>query len=79
MSLFNTRFLLHMMEEMHVSKAELARHIGVSRACVTRILNGKRQPSAASLAGLRRAFPQYSLDKYFDAEQDASLKATDAS
>ena len=34
-----------MIQEMGITKAELARELGVSRAYVTMIVNGKRKPS----------------------------------
>jgi len=70
MQAFNNEFLRKVVEEENLSQAELARRMGVSRACVTRILQGKRQPSVVFLAGLRRIFPQHSLDYFFDARQD---------
>jgi len=71
MNPFNTDVLIALLRKENISEAELARRIGVSRACVNRIVKGTRQPSSKFLAGLRRAFPDYSLD-YFFTESDAN-------
>ena len=45
--------------------SELARRMEVSRSEVTRLLKGKRQGGAKIVEGLKRAFPEVSLDSLF--------------
>jgi len=65
MQVFNTQVLHTMILQHGLTKAELARRMGVSRACVSRILSGQRQPNAVFIANLKRVFPDCSLDAFF--------------
>ncbi len=67
---FNVLALRQVMDERHMSEAALARTMGVSRACINRILKKQRQPSAKVVTGLRTAFPDRSLDYFFSCEKN---------
>lgn len=45
--------------------SELARRMGVSRSEVTRLLKGNRQGGTKIVEGLKRAFPEVSLESLF--------------
>lgn len=62
---FNVLALRLAMNEKHMSEAELSRAMGVSRACINRILKMQRQPSSKVVRGLKVAFPDKSLDYFF--------------
>jgi len=47
------------------SWAELARKMGVSRAEVSRWLNGRRKGGSKFISGIIKAFPDEPLDKLF--------------
>lgn len=66
---FNVFALRQAMLEHHMSEAKLARTIGVSRACINRILKKQRQPSTKVVSGLKTAFPEKSLDYFFHYEE----------
>lgn len=63
---FNAAVLRDLIKKENISEAELARRIGVSRACVNRIVREQRTPSAKVIAGIKAAFPQYPLEKFFE-------------
>lgn len=69
---FNVLALRQAMNEQHMSEAALARTIGVSRACINRIINRQRQPSTKVVSGLKTAFPEKSLDYFFHNENPDS-------
>jgi len=61
----NIEALSLLMVEKKLSQAQLAKKIGVSRSCISRIMSGKRTASSQVMAGFKKAFPEYSLDYYF--------------
>lgn len=69
---FNVLALRRAMNEKQMSEADLARAIGVSRACINRILKKQRLPSAKVIKGLKAAFPDKSLDYFFSCENTNS-------
>lgn len=64
---FNVLALRQAMLEYNLTEAALARTIGVSRACINRIIKNERQPSTKVISGLKIAFPEKSLDYFFTA------------
>jgi len=66
---FNVLALRRAMSEKQISEAQLARTIGVSRACINRILKKQRRPSSKVISGLKAAFPDKSLDYFFTYEK----------
>lgn len=66
---FDIYALRRAMHEQNMSEAVLARKIGVSRACINRILKNERQPSMKVIRGLKTAFPEKSLDYFFYQEK----------
>ena len=70
----NIAALTHLMVEKRLSQAQLASKIGVSRSCISRIMSGKRTPSSQVMAGLKKAFPEYSLDYYFAVERSKNYQ-----
>lgn len=71
---FDVYALRKAMHEHQMSEADLARKIGVSRACINRILKNERQPSIKVVSGLKTAFPEKSLDYFFYQEQSESKR-----
>lgn len=67
---FNVSALQKAMLEHHMSEASLARTIGVSRACINRIIKKQRQPSTKVVSGFKNAFPEKSLDYFFRNEEN---------
>lgn len=65
---FNVSALRQAMLEQQMSEAKLARTVGVSRACINRILKKQRQPSSKVVRGLKLAFPEKSLDYFFECD-----------
>lgn len=61
----NVEAIKKAMNDEKMNQAELARRIGVSRSCINRILQGQRKPGEKVIAGLKLAFPSYSLDYFF--------------
>lgn len=61
----NERAFAELMKEQSLTGAKLARRLGVSRACVSRILRGQRQPGSKFLSSFKTAFPQHSLEYFF--------------
>ena len=57
--------LIKVMQDRDMNRTELANKLGVSRATVTRVLNGNFRPSAEFLAALKDSFPEISLDYFF--------------
>ena len=66
---FNVLALRQAMNEKQMSEAGLARAMGVSRACINRILKKQRRPSSKVIMGLKAAFPDKSLDYFFSCEK----------
>lgn len=62
---FSVEALRKLMQKEDLKPAGLARRINVSRACISRILNGQRKPSIKVIEALKQEFPKYSLDNYF--------------
>lgn len=61
----NVDAIKKLMQEYNLNQSSLGKRIGVSRACVSRILKGKRSPSTKFIAGFKQAFPMHSLEYYF--------------
>ncbi len=51
-----------------LSQSGLARRIGMTPACVCRILSGKRHPSGDFVAAMTNSFPEYRQDWLFRIE-----------
>lgn len=62
---FDTDALQDLITDNNLNESKLAKKIGVSRACVNRILKKTRNPSLKFLTGLKEAFPQYNLEEFF--------------
>lgn len=62
---FNPESLRNLMADRRMGQNELARHIGIGNATLSRILNGLKQPNCATLCAIKSAYPQYSLDFFF--------------
>ncbi|MEA1962589.1 MAG: helix-turn-helix transcriptional regulator [Bacillota bacterium] len=67
---FNPAALKRAMLECKMSEASLAQTIGVSRACINRILKQTRSPSGRVIVGLKTAFPDKPLDYFFTEDPD---------
>ncbi len=65
MQTFNREALEKLMAQRNLNKKQLAERIGVSRATVTRILQGEFQPSSKFLMLLKQKFPEVSLDFFY--------------
>jgi len=61
----NIEYIKQLQDEKGWSNAQLAMKMGVSKAHVGRILNGKRDAGTKVISGIIRAFPNESLDKLF--------------
>lgn len=62
---FNPNNLQRLMKKENINRSQLAERLGVSRATITRLLNGQFQPSAKMLSALKKEFPEISLDYFF--------------
>lgn len=78
---FNITLLKKLMINNEINGSELARRIGVTRSCVSKILNDpNRVPESKFLFGLIHLFPDYSLNDFVlsdpstfdDSEQSAT-------
>lgn len=73
-------YLAEMLDETGMSQSELARRIGVSRMCISHIVNGKRPVTAEIACLIGRVFsqtPQYwmNLQTSYDLKMlDGNLK-----
>lgn len=56
------------------NQAEAARAIGVSEPTIGRILNDKRGPGEAFIAGLLAALPELEFNDLFEVVDDAGLE-----
>ena len=54
-----------LMHEEGLNQSAMARRLGVSKSCISRILRGQRVPSSLFIARLKQAFPDYGLDRLF--------------
>jgi transcriptional regulator with XRE-family HTH domain len=63
---FKLQALLDTMNEKKWNQAELANAMGVSVGCVSRVLSEDRKPGLDFILGLKKAFPQYTLDYFFE-------------
>ena len=63
----NVEAVLKIMEEKKLSLRGFSAMIGVSPACMSRIMNGQRDPSTVVVGAIKKALPEYSLDYFFDA------------
>ena len=53
----------------NLSQKELARELGVSRALLSQVVGGKKEPSAMMRKRLLEYFPEYSFDDLFTIEE----------
>lgn len=61
----NIEYIKQLQGEKGWSNAQLAMKMGVSKAHVGRIFNGKREAGSKVISGIIKAFPNESLDKLF--------------
>ena len=54
------------MKDRGLSLRMFSASIGVSPSCMSRIINGQREPSTLVVGALKNAFPEYPLDYFFD-------------
>lgn len=60
-------FLRHCTEEAGLrNRADIARHLGVSRPNVTRLLDGANRPGTALIARTLAAFPEAKFEDLFE-------------
>lgn len=67
----NIKFIRELLRERNWSERKLAHRTGLSQATVSRILSGKRGAGIKTLKGLRKVFPDISLEMLFIFESDA--------
>ena len=65
MSQFNVDAIVELMDKEKLNQSKFAKKLGVSRACVNRIIRKQRRPSAVFLEAFKTAYPDYSLDDLF--------------
>lgn len=63
---FRIEALQEIMKEKGWKAADLARAMSVTDACLSRVLNGTRNPGIEFIMGLKAALPHYSLDYFFE-------------
>ena len=68
----NIKFIRELLSERNWSERKLAYKTGLSQATVSRILSGKRGAEMKTLNGLRKVFPDISLEMLFILESDAT-------
>ncbi|GBG57782.1 DNA-binding protein [Sporomusaceae bacterium FL31] len=54
-----------LMNQLDLNSSGLAITLGVSRACVSRLLNGRRRVSSEVVAAFWISFPNYEKDYFF--------------
>ncbi|MBP2644359.1 MAG: helix-turn-helix protein [Firmicutes bacterium] len=64
----NIEEIQRLMDKNKWNKSQLAREIGVSRACISRIMNSQRNPGGDFLSAFKIRFPEYPLEKFFYAD-----------
>ena len=64
--MFNPKKLNQLREKEALSCRRFALKLGVSPGTMSRVLSGKFQPSPKFLQLLKNAYPDISLDKFFD-------------
>lgn len=69
-----TEHLLITMEDLEVSKAELARRVGVSRSAVTQALAGNRNMTLNAIADFARALGQEIVVKFQDSQPQPQVE-----
>ena len=63
---FNPEKLDRIRAKEGLTRRQFAFRLGVSPGTITRILNYKHQPSPIFLQKLKEAYPEYSMDYYFN-------------
>jgi len=63
--MLNLEYIRKLLYQNDWSERELARKSGLSSATISRILSGKRGAGTKTLIGIRKAFPNESIDNLF--------------
>lgn len=74
---FNPASIQNLMEQENISShAELARRLGVSRACINRLANGQRGGRGYTLLLIMQHFPHIPQSFYFLPSPSSDTEAT---
>lgn len=63
----NVEAIRKLVREKGMSLRSFSAMIGVSPACMSRIMNGQREPSTVVIGAIKKTFPEYPLEYFFDA------------
>lgn len=61
----NKDAIIDILEKENWNFSKFALELGISRATVSRVMNGQRSPSGVFISAFKKRFPKKSIDKYF--------------